>query len=270
LRVPSKWSLLTHRSTGRLTMACGIPTGVSLDPCVFAFTISFGSHLGSRSAPCRNRHKGESGTGAACGYYQGRSSGRQVPRKHTHPTRDDAPCPGSVTSRPSIAWTATISRAAKATASTPCSPPATTSDSSCAGSQSFCVPSSPVSVRGRVTTLNRYAAAHCDRLRVGIGGHVRRAYRNGVRYTSACVIAAAILSVGALAFAEDPIRPDAKLTPGAVMSMDVSAICFPGYSKTVRHTSGEVCDPRGVHGDHREPNRLGRLTREPGMEPTNW
>src|SRR6185312_11247278 len=51
--------------------------------------------------------------------------------------------PSSATSRPSTAWTATISKAASATASMPSSPPpATTSACSCDGSQNFCVPSS--------------------------------------------------------------------------------------------------------------------------------
>jgi hypothetical protein len=36
----------------------------------------------------------------------------------------------------------------------------------------------------------------------------------------------------------DPIRPDPRLTPGAVVTTDPSAVCYPGYSRTVRHTSG--------------------------------
>ncbi len=42
------------------------------------------------------------------------------------------------------------------------------------------------------------------------------------------------------AFAGDPILPDPKMTPGAVRSVDVSEICQPGYSKSVRHTSGKL------------------------------
>src|SRR5262249_54290429 len=50
--------------------------------------------------------------------------------------------PSSATSRRITAWAATISPAAMATASTPCSPlPATTSACSCAGSRSFYTPS---------------------------------------------------------------------------------------------------------------------------------
>jgi IS5 family transposase len=49
--------------------------------------------------------------------------------------------PSSVTSRPSTAWSATISRAATATVSTPSSPPPAITSACCsAGSQSFCVP----------------------------------------------------------------------------------------------------------------------------------
>src|SRR5216683_4025071 len=39
---------------------------------------------------------------------------------------------------------------------------------------------------------------------------------------------------------ELPIRPDPTLTPGAVLTIDVATICQPGYSKTVRHTSGKL------------------------------
>ena len=37
-----------------------------------------------------------------------------------------------------------------------------------------------------------------------------------------------------------PVQPDPTLTPGAVLTTDVSTICQPGYSKTVRHTSGKL------------------------------
>ena len=42
------------------------------------------------------------------------------------------------------------------------------------------------------------------------------------------------------ASAADPILPDPKLTPGAVVTTDTSTICQPGYSRTVRHTSGNL------------------------------
>lgn len=38
----------------------------------------------------------------------------------------------------------------------------------------------------------------------------------------------------------DPILPDPVLTPGAVLTSDPSVVCHPGYSKTVRHTSGST------------------------------
>jgi hypothetical protein len=66
-----------------------------------------------------------------------------------------------------------------------------------------------------------------------------RRIRHGPGY--AIVVALALLlAVAPAALAEDPIRPDPKLTPGAVISKDASAICFVGYSKTVRHTSGQL------------------------------
>lgn len=43
-----------------------------------------------------------------------------------------------------------------------------------------------------------------------------------------------------VAYAQDPIRPDPSLTPGAVLTTDLSRICTPGYTKTVRHTSGKL------------------------------
>lgn len=38
----------------------------------------------------------------------------------------------------------------------------------------------------------------------------------------------------------DPILPDPEKTPGAVITSDIGRICVPGYSKTVRHTSGKT------------------------------
>ena len=40
--------------------------------------------------------------------------------------------------------------------------------------------------------------------------------------------------------AADVILPDPKLTPGAVLTTDEGTICQPGYSKSVRHTSGQL------------------------------
>src|SRR5438067_9554474 len=37
-----------------------------------------------------------------------------------------------------------------------------------------------------------------------------------------------------------PIRPDPRLTPGAVLTTDTATVCQPGYSKSVRHTSGKL------------------------------
>jgi hypothetical protein len=42
------------------------------------------------------------------------------------------------------------------------------------------------------------------------------------------------------AFADDPILPDPKLTPGAVLTTDTGRVCEKGYSRTVRHTSGKL------------------------------
>jgi len=42
------------------------------------------------------------------------------------------------------------------------------------------------------------------------------------------------------AMAEDSILPLPALTPGAILTTDVTAICRPGYSKTIRHTSGKL------------------------------
>jgi hypothetical protein len=40
--------------------------------------------------------------------------------------------------------------------------------------------------------------------------------------------------------AADSILPDPTLTPGAVLTTDTATICQPGYSRTVRHTSGKL------------------------------
>ena len=48
----------------------------------------------------------------------------------------------------------------------------------------------------------------------------------------------------------DPIRPDPRLTPGAVATSDPDVFCHAGYSRSVRHTSGrvkrQVCQACGI------------------------
>src|ERR1700730_4204564 len=52
---------------------------------------------------------------------------------------------------------------------------------------------------------------------------------------------AAVLLLTLPAAAGDlPIRPDPKLTPGAILTNDPAMICQPGYAKTVWHTSGKL------------------------------
>jgi len=51
---------------------------------------------------------------------------------------------------------------------------------------------------------------------------------------------AALLLAGPVFGGDLPIRPDPRLTPGAVLTTDVTTICQRGYSKTVRHTSGKL------------------------------
>jgi hypothetical protein len=57
------------------------------------------------------------------------------------------------------------------------------------------------------------------------------------------------------AFAADPIQPDPRLTPGAVLTTDLSVICQPGYTKTVRHTSGKL--KRRVYEEYGIDSRTG-------------
>lgn len=70
------------------------------------------------------------------------------------------------------------------------------------------------------------------------------------------------------ALAEDPVRPDPRLTPGAVLTTDTRVICQRGYTRTVRHTSGKLeyevyreygIDPRSGHYeiDHLIPLEVG-------------
>ena len=85
-----------------------------------------------------------------------------------------------------------------------------------------------------------------------------------------CIFTAFVLAVVAAspALAGDPIRPDPKLTPGAVTTTDSATICAPGYARSVRHTSGKLkaevyreygLDRRGGHYevDHLIPLELG-------------
>ncbi len=57
----------------------------------------------------------------------------------------------------------------------------------------------------------------------------------GIRVAITCLI---LLSLIFPAYANDPIRPDPQLTPGAVRTTDLSLICQPGYSRSVRRTGG--------------------------------
>lgn len=55
------------------------------------------------------------------------------------------------------------------------------------------------------------------------------------------IIASALLLISFSGFADElPFRPDAKLTPGAVLTTDTATVCEPGYAKSVRHTSGKL------------------------------
>jgi hypothetical protein len=51
---------------------------------------------------------------------------------------------------------------------------------------------------------------------------------------------ALVVAASSTSLAEDPIRPDPKLTPGAVVTTDTAVICVSGYTKSVRHTSGHL------------------------------
>jgi hypothetical protein len=52
--------------------------------------------------------------------------------------------------------------------------------------------------------------------------------------------AVALLFVAPAFAVELPIRPDPKMTPGAVLTNDTATVCEKGYAKTVRHTSGKL------------------------------
>jgi len=59
----------------------------------------------------------------------------------------------------------------------------------------------------------------------------------GRRVATACAL---LLIVLYPAYAADPILPNPQLTPGAVLTTDLAKICQPGYTRTVRHTSGAL------------------------------
>ena len=49
-----------------------------------------------------------------------------------------------------------------------------------------------------------------------------------------------LLSTATSAAALEVIRPNPKLTPGAILTTDAAEACRSGYSKSVRHTSGQL------------------------------
>ena len=51
---------------------------------------------------------------------------------------------------------------------------------------------------------------------------------------------AALLLSSAAALADDPIRLDPQLTPGAMLTTDTARICRPGYTKTVRRVTPQT------------------------------
>lgn len=95
------------------------------------------------------------------------------------------------------------------------------------------------------------------------------------------VASLALLLSAATAFADDPIRPDPQLTPGESMTTDPGLVCRPGYTKTVRHTSGALkrkvyrkygIDRRGGHYeiDHLVPLELGGADVERNLWPQSY
>jgi hypothetical protein len=54
------------------------------------------------------------------------------------------------------------------------------------------------------------------------------------------VLAASLLIALPAVAADLPVRPDPTLTPGAILTTDAVTVCQPGYSKSVRHTSGKL------------------------------
>jgi hypothetical protein len=55
------------------------------------------------------------------------------------------------------------------------------------------------------------------------------------------LVASMLIALPVVVVAADlPIRPDPNLTPGAILTTDAATVCQPGYSKSVRHTSGKL------------------------------
>ena len=53
-------------------------------------------------------------------------------------------------------------------------------------------------------------------------------------------VLAALVVAGPAWAREDPIRPDPRLTPGAVATEDPAVFCQDGYARSHRHTSGRL------------------------------
>jgi hypothetical protein len=81
-------------------------------------------------------------------------------------------------------------------------------------------------------------------------------------FLHASLAASLSLAAGIAFAAEDPVTPDPRLTPGAVLPVDAATICQPGYARSVRHTSGrlkaEVYREYGLdpHAGHYEVDHL--------------
>jgi hypothetical protein len=95
--------------------------------------------------------------------------------------------------------------------------------------------------------------------------------------------AALALSIlaAAPALADALIRPDPRLTPGAVATTDANLVCSHGYAKSVRHTSGKLkafiyhkygINRRGGHYeiDHLIPLGLGGADVAANLWPESW
>jgi len=100
----------------------------------------------------------------------------------------------------------------------------------------------------------------------------------GRRVATACAL---LLALAYPAFADDPILPDSQLTPGAVLTTDLSKICQPGYTKTVRHTSGALKhevyaeynikpDPGRYEVDHLIPLEIGGADIRKNLWPESY
>lgn len=71
-----------------------------------------------------------------------------------------------------------------------------------------------------------------------------------------CSLAIVALSA-TVTFAADPALPNPKLTPGAVLTTDAAVICQPGYSRSVRHTSGSL--KHRIYLEYRIIQKIGRF-----------